>query len=131
MDSQVVEAVTLAGSMGDSDFSIFALFVRADWVVKFVVLILLFGSIWCWAIIFQKYFGLKRLNSRSTDFEKIFWSGSALDDLYDRISTQPQDPMSSVFVAATKPNMSLLDNALTALTTVSYTHLTLPTSDLV
>ena len=100
MDNQVVEAVTLAGAIGDNDFSIFALFLRADFVVKSVVVVLLFGSVWCWAIIFQKLLGIKRLNSRSSEFEKAFWSGSALDDLYERISTQPQDPMSAVFVAA-------------------------------
>jgi biopolymer transport protein TolQ len=100
MDGQVVEAVTLAGSMDANDFSIFSLFVRADWVVKCVVLILLLGSIWCWAIIFQKLLSLRRLNSRSSEFENIFWSGSALDDLYDRISVQSHDPMSATFVAA-------------------------------
>ena len=100
MDSQVVETVTLAGTLEVSDFSIFSLFLRADLVVKTVVLILLCGSIWCWAIIFQKLLGIKHLNARSTEFEKAFWSGSALDDLYERISTQPQDPMSAVFVAA-------------------------------
>ena len=100
MDNQVVEAVTLAGSLGDSDFSIFSLFIRADFVVKFVVLVLLLGSIWCWAIIFQKLIGIKRLNKLSSYFEKTFWSGVAIDELYERISIKPQDPMSAVFVAA-------------------------------
>ena len=43
---------------------------------------------------------VRRLNKRSQDFEHAFWSGGSLDDLYDRISAQPQDPMSSIFVAA-------------------------------
>ena len=100
MDNEVVEAVSLAGSLGENDFSIFSLFLRADLVVKSVVLLLLIGSIWCWSIIFQKLIQLKRLNKRSSDFEKVFWSGAAIDDLYERISTNPQDPMSAVFVAA-------------------------------
>ena len=100
MDSQIVDAVNLAGSTLDNDFSIFALFTRADWVVKFVVLILLLGSVWCWAIIFQKLISLRRLNIWSSEFERLFWSGNALDDLYDRIATQPKDPMSLIFVSA-------------------------------
>ena len=72
MDSQIVDAVNLAGSTLDNDFSIFALFTRADWVVKFVVLILLLGSVWCWAIIFQKLISLRRLNVWSSEFERLF-----------------------------------------------------------
>jgi len=61
---------------------------------------LLLASLWCWAIIFEKWIGVRRLNKRSNAFEKTFWSGQSLDDLYDRISAEPRDPMSSVFVAA-------------------------------
>ena len=43
---------------------------------------------------------MRRLNKRSNAFEKTFWSGQSLDDLYDRISAEPRDPMSAVFVAA-------------------------------
>jgi biopolymer transport protein TolQ len=100
MENQIVDAITLAGSVGENDFSMLALFLRADLVVKSVVIILFFASIWCWAIIFQKSFGIRRLNKRSSEFEKVFWSGNSLDDLFDRISSQPRDPMSAVFVAA-------------------------------
>ena len=100
MENQVIEAATLAGSVGKLDFSVWALFMRADAIVKTVILLLLAASIWCWAIIFDKYFGLRRLNTRSTEFERAFWSGNSLDDLYERIASQPRDPMSAVFVAA-------------------------------
>jgi len=100
MENQLVDAVTLAGSVGQHDFSVLALFMRADIIVKFVVIVLLLASIWCWTIIFQKWFGIRGLNKRSTEFEKMFWSGKSLDDLFDRISSQPRDPMSAVFVAA-------------------------------
>ena len=43
---------------------------------------------------------IRRLNGRSNEFEKVFWSGNSLDDLYDRISQQPRDPMSAIFAAA-------------------------------
>ena len=100
METQIVDAVTLTGSVGEHDFSMLSLFIKADWVVKSVVITLLAASVWSWAIIFQKSIGLQRLNKRSSEFEKLFWSGNSLDDLFDRISSQPSDPMSAVFVAA-------------------------------
>ncbi|NQW01759.1 MAG: protein TolQ [Rhodospirillales bacterium] len=100
MENQAVDAMTMAGSVGALDFSMLALFDRADLVVKSVIILLLLASLWCWTIIFQKWLGIRRLNKRSTRFETSFWSGQSLDDLYDRISTEPRDPMSAVFVAA-------------------------------
>lgn len=100
MESNVIDAVALGGSLAATDLSIWSLFMRADWVVKSVIVLLLAASIWCWAIIFEKVFTLRRLNGLAGDFEDSFWSGSALDDLYERIADRPRDPMSAVFVAA-------------------------------
>ena len=100
MENQIVDAVTMGGSAVDLDFSMISLFLRADLVVKSVIILLLLASLWCWAIIFEKWIGMRRLNKRSSEFEKAFWSGASLDDLYDRIAAQPHDPMSMVFVAA-------------------------------
>ena len=100
MENQVIEAVTLAGSADNLDFSIWALFLRADPIVKSVIVLLLVASIWCWAIIIDKVIGLRRLSALSTEFEQAFWSGNSLDDLYERVASQPRDPMSAVFVAA-------------------------------
>jgi len=100
MENQVIDAVTLGGSVADIDFSVWSLFLRADLIVKSVIILLLLASIWCWAIIFDKVFGIRRLNARSDHFEQSFWSGNSLDELYDRISNHPTDPMSAVFVAA-------------------------------
>ena len=100
MENQIIEAVTLGGSVADMNFSIWALFVRADVVVKAVIILLLVASIWCWAIIFDKVVNLRRLNTRSSEFEQAFWSGISLDELYERNSTAPRDPMAAVFVSA-------------------------------
>ena len=100
MENQVIEAVTLAGSADNLDFSIWALFLRADPIVKSVIVLLLVASIWCWAVIIDKVIGLRRLSALSTEFEQAFWSGNSLDDLYERVASQPRDPMSAVFVAA-------------------------------
>ncbi|MGY9014827.1 MAG: Tol-Pal system subunit TolQ, partial [Rhodospirillales bacterium] len=102
MENNVIDAVSLGGSVTNVDFSIWALFLKADVIVKAVIVILLVASLWCWAIIFDKWLGLRRLNSSATEFESVFWSGGSLDQLYDRIGSQPHDPMSAVFVAAMK-----------------------------
>ena len=100
MENQVIDAVSLGGSVAAFDFSVWGLFLRADIVVKVVIVGLLIASIWCWAIIFEKVLGLRRLNARASQFETAFWSGGSLDTLYDGIGTYPRDPMSAVFVAA-------------------------------
>lgn len=100
MENGAIDAVALGGSLAATDLSVWSLFMRADWIVKAVILLLLLASIWCWAIIFEKVLTLRRLNGLAGDFEDSFWSGSALDDLYERIADRPRDPMSAIFVAA-------------------------------
>ncbi len=100
MENSVIDAVTLGGSVGELDFSMISLFLRADLIVKSVIVILLLASIWCWAIIFEKILGLRKLNAGAAKFEQAFWSGVSLDDLYNRTGAQPKDPMSAVFIAA-------------------------------
>jgi len=99
MENNVVEAAALAGSVSN-DLSMIGLFMRADLVVKIVMAVLVIASVWCWAIIFNKTFKLRRLNARATQFESSFWSGSPLEELYDRIGGAPKDPMSAVFSRA-------------------------------
>ena len=99
MEQSAVNAAALAGSVS-SDLSVWALFLHADFLVKTVMVILLLASFWCWAIIFEKITRLRRLRRQATQFEESFWSGGSLDDLYDRLGTRPEDPMSAVFIAA-------------------------------
>ena len=100
MENTAIDTAVLAGTLIPRNFSMWALFVRADPVVKAVIILLLLASIWCWAIIFEKVIALRRLNSRASEFESVFWSGNSLDTLYDRIGAQPRDPMTAVFVSA-------------------------------
>jgi biopolymer transport protein TolQ len=100
METSVIEAVTIGESVAALDFSVWSLFLRADVIVKAVIIILLIASIWCWAIIFEKTLWLRRLNAWASAFETSFWSGGSLEDLFDRIGTQPRDPMTATFVAA-------------------------------
>jgi biopolymer transport protein TolQ len=99
MEQDAVNSLMLDGSV-DPGLSIWGLFLEADIVVPIVMVLLLFASFWCWAIIFEKVFRLRRLKERAVQFEEAFWSGGSLDDLYDRIDNRPPDPMASIFVSA-------------------------------
>ena len=100
MEGSAVSAATVTAAVVATDFSVWALFLRADIIVKLVMIILFGASIWCWAIIIDKVIRLKRLNESATEFEDSFWSGGSLDTLYDRVGVQPGEPMSAVFSAA-------------------------------
>ncbi len=97
---RAVEAASLVGSQVAYDFSIWHLFVNADFIGKAVIIVLVLASFWSWAIIFEKMFRLRRLHRQADDFEDMFWSGGSLEDLYDRIGHRPVDPMSAIFGAA-------------------------------
>ena len=96
MEGNAVDAINLAGSVGAADFSMWSLFIRADWVVKLVIVMLLAASVWSWAIIFDKTTKMRKLNGLAREFENTFWSGTSLDDLFNKIGAQPKDPMSAV-----------------------------------
>ena len=99
MEQTVIDTVNLAGS-APTDLSMWGLFLRADIVVKLVLVVLLAASFWCWAIIFDKIARLRRVRRKTAQFEETFWSGSPLDDLHQRISGQALDPMAAMFTAA-------------------------------
>ena len=99
MESQAVNALQLGGTAA-TELSMWALFLRADIVVKAVMLLLLFASFWCWAIIFEKVIRLNRVRKQAEKFEHDFWSGGSLEALYDRIGTAPDHPMAVLFTAA-------------------------------
>ena len=66
------------------DLSIWGLFVQADIVVKLVMVLLVFASVWVWAIVFEKVTSLRRANRAADAFEDRFWSGGSLDELLRR-----------------------------------------------
>lgn len=98
LPSTAVESVA-AGQNFNGDLSIIALFMHADIIVKVVALILVFASVWCWAIIIEKRATLGKLNRRANKFEDAFWSGEPLDKLYQRIKKSPHDPLLKTFSA--------------------------------
>jgi biopolymer transport protein TolQ len=80
--------------------SIYALFMRADPIVKAVMAILALASLWSWAIIFNKWITLASLRRRANKFEKNFWSGTSLDDLYQQYVHRIDHPIVAVFASA-------------------------------
>ena len=100
MEQGIVDSVALAGSTGANDLSIWSLFLRADWIVKLVMGVLVLASVWTWAIILDKMWRLRRLETRALRFEDAFWSGGSLEDLYERVGQRPYDPMAAVFSSA-------------------------------
>ncbi|HYZ64408.1 MAG TPA: protein TolQ [Acetobacteraceae bacterium] len=76
------------------------LFLQADMVVKFVMLLLLAASVWVWAIIFEKVTALRRANRDASRFEDRFWSGGSLEELYQAEGAKPHHPIAAVFGAA-------------------------------
>ena len=80
--------------------SFVSLFERADLLVKTVLIVLLLASLWSWAIIFNKWMILGTIRRRASKFEKTFWSGLSLDELYQQFAHKTDHPMAAVFVAA-------------------------------
>jgi len=84
------------------DFSLIALFLSASWVVKIVMLGLLAASIWCWAIIIDRSLLFNRASRAMNQFERVFWSGQSLEELYQQMADRPSAGLGSIFVAAMK-----------------------------
>ena len=81
-------------------FTPIGLFMRADIVVKGVLLLLILASFWSWVLIIDKGFVFLTLKRKARDFERTFWSGRSLEDLYAQHSQQSDQPFTAVFVAA-------------------------------
>ena len=88
------QAVGLASS---ADFSILKLFIRADVIVKSVIIILIAASIFSWAIIIDKIRLFRRINKSSEDFEEKFWKSKSAETLYNNLPANLNDPMANLF----------------------------------
>ena len=114
METEAVNAAGLVAASQELNFSVWNLFLKADMIVKLVMLVLIVASVWCWAIIIEKSLRLKRLNSDAAEFEGSFWSGGSLDTLYDKIGALPKDPMAAIFVSAMKEWRRSNDSGVTS-----------------
>ena len=88
-----------AGNDVLGSFSIVSMFMRADIVVKAVMILLLLASLWSWTIIFNKLVALANLKRKAKKFEKQFWSGQSLDELYQTFASRNDHPLAAMFIA--------------------------------
>jgi len=81
------------------DFSLTALFWQATFVVKVVMVMLIVASFWAWAIIVQKFVNYRAARAEAEAFDRAFWSGEPLDELYEQIGAEPKGNAQKIFAA--------------------------------
>mgnify|MGYP001241570211 FL=1 len=93
-------AAQVVGLGGATDFSIWKLFLRADWVVKSVIILLIVCSIFSWALIFDKIRLFKNINSSIEEFEKKFWKAKSAESFNNSLPANSDDPAIQIFKSA-------------------------------
>ncbi|MFO7772113.1 protein TolQ [Roseovarius gahaiensis] len=93
-----MEAETLALAQ-EMDFSLWGLYARATLIVKLVMWILVLASFWSWSIIIQKLITYRKARREAEIFDRRFWSGDPLDELFDEIGPEPSGQAERVFAA--------------------------------
>ena len=88
------QAVGLASS---GDFSLMNLFIRADIIVKSVIILLIACSIYSWAVIIEKFRLFKKINLSTEEFETKFWNSKSAESFYNNLPTNTEDPMALIF----------------------------------
>lgn len=89
----------LLSAAQEIDFSVWALFARATLTVKLVMIMLIAASFWSWAIIVQKIMAYRKSRAEAAIFDRAFWSGEPLDELFNKIGPNPAGASQKVFVA--------------------------------
>lgn len=87
------------GMAQEIDFSLLALFARATFTVKIVMLGLIIMSFWSWSIIIRKHLTFRRARAEAAVFDRAFWSGEPLDELFEKIGNDPQGASEKIFSA--------------------------------
>ena len=93
-------ATQVVGLGGSTDFSLIQLFLRADFIVKAVIVILIAASVYSWALIFDKYKLFKRIEKSTTSFEEKFWKSKSAESFYNNFSNREKDPVANIFQSA-------------------------------
>ena len=95
------DVVTQAVGLGTAtDFSLLQLFIRADIVVKSVIVLLLAASIYSWALIFEKYRMFKSIEKNADIFEDKFWKSKSAENFYNNLSYKGKNPLAKIFQTA-------------------------------
>jgi biopolymer transport protein TolQ len=85
------------GLASNTDFSLWSLFIRADFIVKSVILMLIGCSIYSWAIIIEKFRLYKKINIETEEFEEKFWKSKSAETFYNNLPANLENPMASLF----------------------------------
>jgi len=85
------------GLASNTDFSLWSLFIRADFIVKTVILMLIGCSIYSWAIIIEKFRLFKKINLESEEFEEKFWKSKSAETFYNSLPVNLDNPMALLF----------------------------------
>ena len=85
------------GLASNTDFSLWSLFIRADFIVKSVILMLIGCSIYSWAIIIEKFRLFKKINLESEEFEEKFWKSKSAETFYNNLPANLKNPMALLF----------------------------------
>ena len=93
-------ATQVVGLGGATDFSLWKLFLGADFVVKFVIILLIACSIFSWALIFDKIKLFKKINNSIQDFEKKFWKAKSAESFNNNLPANSSDPAILIFKSA-------------------------------
>ena len=93
-------ATQVVGLGGSTDFSIGQLFLRADFIVKAVIIILIAASVYSWALIFDKYKLFKRIEKSTNSFEEKFWKSKSAESFYNNFANRDKDPVANIFQSA-------------------------------
>tara|TARA_B100001057_G_scaffold474797_1_gene540825 strand:- start:1117 stop:1791 length:675 start_codon:yes stop_codon:yes gene_type:complete len=95
MEAEIASQAVGLGT--NTDFSLMNLFLRADIVVKSVIVILIACSIYSWALIIEKFRLFKKINISSEEFEEKFWRSKSAETFYNSLPSNMEDPMASLF----------------------------------
>jgi len=93
-------ATQVVGLGGSTDFSLIQLFLRADFVVKSVIIILIAASVYSWALIFEKQRLFKKIEKSTSNFEEKFWKSKSAENFYNNLSNKDKDPLANIFQSA-------------------------------
>ena len=95
MEADIASQAVRLGT--NTDFTLLSLFLRADIVVKSVIIILIVCSIYSWAVIIEKFRLFRKINKSSEEFEEKFWNSKSAENFYNGLPTNLEDPMALVF----------------------------------
>ena len=93
-------ATQVIGLGGSTDFSLIQLFLRADFVVKSVIIILIAASVYSWALIFEKYKLFKKIEKSTNSFEEKFWKSKSAESFYNSLINREKNPIANIFQSA-------------------------------